>query len=124
MSFSPQQMRLDAHVPAPTDRSFAPLKSAMKDQFKTSSMYINWEPPAVPEPTLMPHTRIPGSTASGIIRLPRVVPPPKREVISWPPKLSTSHNFKPAMYPPHSYAGAHLERRVLCAGLGGIDPTM
>ena len=46
--------------------------------------------------------------------------------VSWPPNIvatSSSYNFKLASYPLQSYSGAHLERRVITAGLGGIDPT-
>lgn len=35
-----------------------------------------------------------------------------------------SANFKLASYPPQTYAGVHLTRRTITAGLGGIDPTM
>ena len=170
---SPQQARLDANVPAPTVYQVAPTPEAMKDQWKTSSMYINndkkWQS-MTQTPSMTPIEYTPGSTAQGTRRfhfaettLPygrSTIPATAKAV--WPPQITPvsmspflfvlssvrpccrcrrhrshsvrlracgrafmtqTHNFKLASYAPQSYAGAHLERRTLVAGLGGIDPT-
>lgn len=82
-------------------------------------------------PNMVPVEYTPGSTSQGTRRLnffektlpygKNTVPGPKA---MWPPTLETSHNFKLANYPSVAYGGAHLTRRTLTAGLGGIDPTM
>ena len=126
-SRTPEQKRLDDNVPAPGVFQQVPSPEAMGDQWKTSSQYITTAD--VGAPSTAPFEYTPGSTAGGTRRLHAVettLPYGQNttQKAVWPPTLNPIHNFKLASYPPQSYAGAHLERRTLVAGLGGIDPTM
>ena len=128
---SPQQTRLDMNVPPPTIYQAAkPSMMAMSDQWKTGSMYITSPPSGLDLPNKTPVEYTPGSTAHGTRAfhpLEESLPYGKTVVgkpAIWPPTINQTSNFKLASYPPPAYAGAHLKRVNLCAGLGGIDPTM
>ena len=128
---TPEQKRLDENVIAPTAAQYATIASNAPalNQWKTSN---DIQPDTVVSP-LSPVEFIAGSTAAGM-RPRTMVSEGQGKVwaaaqspkVSWPPNIgatSSSYNFKLASYPLQSYTGAHLERRVITAGLGVIDPT-
>jgi len=127
---TPQQARLDETVPDPTVYHGEVTQARMINQWKTSSNYIN-QPGQRGElntPSIAPIEFVPGSTASGWRRSHKsetALPygAGATSTFSWPPQgLSNTHSFSLASYPPTTVGGPHLMRRVITAGLGGIDP--
>ena len=98
-------------------------------------MYINESRPwsaLAQTPNMVPIEYTPGSTSQGTRRLnffEKTLPYGKQTVPSqgtavWPPTITPVDKFKLGSYPQVTYGGAHLTRRTIAAGLGGIDPTM
>ena len=120
MSVCPEQKRLNETVPKPTVYA-ADNPLLMPDQWKVASNYITTPP------TSTPTEFVPGQTAGGWRRKEQLDMTYGSSVAGgkpcyWPPTITPSHNFAIASYPVPEYAGAHLTRRIIVAGQGGIDP--
>jgi hypothetical protein len=133
MALTPEQMRMDANVPAMTIYQAAPqAKTTMHNQWKVSSNYITCATPTQDTPNKTPVAS--GSAFQRFHPAEELAMPYGNKTILggercvWPPKINMQHNFNLANYPPISEGGVHLERNPyfqrITAGLGGIDPTM